>query len=93
MLPKNWIARKLGYALSIWSGCSAITIGYYTTGNSFDTIFVRAIIAFLVFGLLGYIGGWIIQRSMRPELSFIYKNSDVGVAQNGRSVEVEQAGN
>ena len=92
MLPKNWIARKLGYALSIWSGCSTITIGC-TAGNSFDTIFVRAITAFLVFGLLGYIGGWIIQRSMRPELSFIYKNSDVGVAQNRRSVEVEQAGN
>jgi len=92
MLPKNWIARKLGYALSIWSGCLTIIIGC-TAGNSFDTIFVRSIIAFLAFGLLGYIGGWIIQRSMRPELSFIYKKSDVSVAQNRHSVEVEQAGN
>ena len=72
---------------------SIMSIGRRVCPSIVDTIFVRAIIAFLVFGLLGYIGGWVIQRSMRPELSFIYKNSDVDVAQNRRSVEVEQAGN
>ena len=73
MLPKNWIAKKVGHALSVWASCTTILISYSAKKN-FDTIFVRAIIGFLVFGLLGYIGGWLIEQSMRPELSFIYKD-------------------
>ena len=73
MLPKNWIARKIGHALSVWAGSTTIFISY-AAHHSVDTVFFRSIIGFVSFGLLGYAGGWLIEQSMKPELSFIYKD-------------------
>ena len=74
MLPKNWIARKIGHALSVWAGSSTIFISYAANHHSLYTVFFRSIIGFVSFGLLGYAGGWLIEQSMKPELSFIYKD-------------------
>ena len=48
----------------------------YFKGNSIETIFRKAIIAFFIFGILGYIVGWFVSWITRSELSFVYEDSE-----------------
>lgn len=43
----------------------------FIAGRTPSAIFVRSAIAFILFGILGYIAGWVIHRVMQPKLAFI----------------------
>ena len=48
----------------------------FLSERSSSAIFRRGMISFIVFGILGYIAGWVIHRVMQPPLAFIDEDED-----------------
>ena len=75
MGSKRWISIRISYGLS-FSALIVASLMAYFKGNSIETIFRKAIIDFLIFGILGYIVGWFVSWITRSELSFVYEDRE-----------------
>jgi hypothetical protein len=86
MIYKNWVSKKLSYVLSIWAGSLAMMIGLLG-GKTPSVVFVRSAVGFILFGILGYVAGWIIYRVMSPELAFMDEDEENDEDENGEAME------
>ena len=43
----------------------------FLAGRTPSVIFVRSAVVFILFGILGYVAGWVIHWAMVPKLAFI----------------------
>ena len=75
MGSKRWISLRISYGLS-FSALIVASLMAYFKGNSIETIFRKAIIAFFIFGVLGYIVGWFVSWIIQSELSFVYEDRE-----------------
>ena len=75
MGPKRRISIRIRYGLR-FSALIVASLMAYFKGNSIETIFRKAIIAFIIFGILGYIVGLFVSWITRSELSFIYEDRE-----------------
>ena len=56
-------------------------------GNTPPVIFKRSMISFLLFGILGYVAGWIIHRVAQPKLAFIEEDDEEEDIEDGEAME------
>jgi dolichol kinase len=64
------MSKRLSYALSVWAACTGIIFGLLAKRTP-SVIFVRSLAGFVLFGILGYIAGWVVYRVMQPKPAFI----------------------
>jgi len=83
-MKQNWISGRLSYALSVWAACITIVFGLLS-GKAILVIFLRGALCFVLFGILGYIAGWLIHWAVRPRLAF--SNDDEEGEDDGEAVD------
>lgn len=60
----------------------------FLSGRTLSVILTRSVIAFILFGILGYVAGWIIHWGVRPKLGFIdEENEEEGDNEDGEAME------
>ena len=85
-MKKNELSRKLSYVLSIWAGCLSAIFGVLANLR-FSIIFTRSVLMFILFGIIGYIAGWVVHWVMQPRLAFIDDDNEEEEDEDGETME------